>query len=616
MIKNYRISTITVIGKIHGVNKIDMYKFYKCFPKLIKTDIPNYICCIVDGKKYINGERHSNKKKKVNVTTNKKHSRNFGPIIFMQIKYKDFYIDVKIFNECKIHLNNVKGYVQKDLDDIYAYISNIIYKQIKNEYNKIFNVQYVKKMIIDHVRVVMIQAHTKIEYKNENNFDKIINLNSMYKNIITCDTEKHYIPTYENTGQKKLEVTYKLNDKIKYEYIIFTSAKININTTCELSQFNDCIEKLKIILLYMKNNKPIVNDDYIRRTLRYVKKVLNGNYYKQLSKEWRNTRENDITASVAEYFISDPVTWIYNKIKPKCKPNIYMLHGIIFENVAKLMIMKILNTNHINIIIYDCGYYKKILKKIGLTLGASPDGLFFKIKRDISNKKAKNNKLLKNVKFSSGICLHQKIFTADELHTLIDEDYIIDAGIIEIKCPTKYVNYTDMKKQCPKYYMQIQQQLYILKLPYCIFANMKIIRYDDKQQFISDIKQKIYKYYGCIIEHIDKYYYPDVYIRYYDISQMEKDIYKKTFKNKTIKNFKYIYWGLKHYQIMEVNCDKKWYKNKMHNIIVNYKKCNEIKNRYKQQNITDTSTLYNLIYDEYYSDMIYSDGDDDDSDDY
>jgi hypothetical protein len=290
-------------------------------------------------------------------------------------------------------------------------------------------------------------------------------------------------------------------------------------------------EGYNFLTTFIKNNiNKFLVLNQIQRTIELIK---SNSRFPQKSKIWYKTRNNLVTASsVSSIIMKSPKYKSYEEyINDKALnyagistfyTNKFTKFGNIFEFVAQKLLTMFRNTPLYKF--YEAGLYINDNN----TIGASPDGFIIKIDKHSS----------------SGL----------SLDNLYKNNLILDTCLVEIKCPSRYIPIIkSVKDEKPHYYWQIQQQLYVTKLKYCIFMNNKF-EYLSKNKYHQS--KNLYKgvFFKIKSEKKTFYEYPDNIIDG-NIDILHHNILKK-YVNYIVK---IKYWQLLQYDISEVEYDKKLY---------------------------------------------------------
>ena len=434
-------------------------------------------------------------------------------------------------------------------------------KFIYYKYNKICKFD-INTYIVD---IPTIMYNFNISNKSTINGEKmliLLDLQKLYQ-WITNLNRNDIIAIYMNSKNKQLKIYYKSKYAITITYLIYTSGEIimtNIKTYIHGAEGYNFITEL--LQEHIENF--IIRDNVFNgiQMLKY-----NDRYgCKQLSKEWFARRKYTIGASsvfkiIMEYpsFNCDIDTFIEEKRnKPVQMFNKYTIHGHRFEPLAQIIYMDMENTSkNSRTILYNVGSFVHEKNKF---ISASPDGLIFKIKYDI---------------LGSGILNYKNIPTTKELIKIFNNDRtnkkinIYNAYLLEIKCPMYYKKvYDNLLNEKPHYYYQVQQQMYVTGMNFCIFMNVEFLYYENRQDFINNRKK--YSGYFYIIGY-KKTYYPEGKSIYGDIKQID-DVYNKYKKMYPGETVQVKYWYVNDYDIHVIEYNKILYEKYIDKIKSTYDK--------------------------------------------
>jgi TATA-box binding protein (TBP) (component of TFIID and TFIIIB) len=381
-----------------------------------------------------------------------------------------------------------------------------------------------------------------------------LNQCKMYKFIKAMNNDKIFI-VYENLMDKTLKMDLSLDDGGIITYLIFSSGKINMTN---IKSYDQRIKGYNFITDFIKKN--IKSFIMTSRLTNAIDLVRNAGNVVQKSQKWLQLRVQVITASEVQAIILEkPLfktyeSYIMSKAEERCglrrfHGNKYTRFGECFEPISRYIYMYRINhevNRKYKCLIYDTGFY---IHPINKYIGASPDGVIMKFKVDY----------LKSC---------NKLISIQELEAAKNSKNLVDACLIEIKCPSKYKRTKDIKKDKPNYYCQIQQQLYVTGLKYCVFLNndFKII---NEEEFVNGIDNPNGSpYRGVLIkltmeDKSEQYIYPPSIIT--NKSNLDKTLDYLDKKSTTHKNdpnivkSEYVFWRLDDFEAIEVDYDKQWY---------------------------------------------------------
>ncbi len=422
------------------------------------------------------------------------------------------------------------------------------------------------------------------EYIDTDNNNEI-NDDENQKNILIESTEipNDYIDTddYQNNNEEDNYI-YDINSEAeiynfkKYddrEYGPFTDSWVHDN-----NQKNDIITDIEL------ERQKIV--DYL----------MSIEYPPQRSEGWFKQRDTIISASdggsvVGSNKHEQPYKFIIKKVFGSTfKSNEFCYHGKKYETPATMIY-----ENRMNVKVYEFGLVKSKKYKF---LGASPDGIIGKYKKD-------------------GKSLTNKV-----------------GRMLEIKCPfIRKIKHDGeiIDHQVPIYYwVQVQLQLQCCELDECDFWQCKIYEYDDREEFLNDTSQNepwrsrhnnLEK--SCLIqlipknsvipdfdinnkEHKEKYFnniYENAIFIYPDELELGPKKLKE-WENKTIEDIKtnekykdYIYdrtifWRLDNSSSVTIQKDNKWFND---NIELLEKMWSYVEFYRNIQNIDKRNELFNFV---------------------
>lgn len=418
----------------------------------------------------------------------------------------------KLFNQCvNIQPNMTIVYNDKNIyliyQDINRYIPNntdicLSLDEIRTKYpHQYIDIKsYVTSLFVDEkiflsntvivkfYRIDCIMCHFTIDLSCES-----LDLELLYKFIKSLDRNDINV-VYKNTKNKPLQLRYTSKRGIVITYMILRTGKFNMTNIKDMEHMK---EGYDFIHDFIKNNiKSFTLTDTISRAIDLIN---NNTKCVQRTKEWFEFRKSHITASTVGFIIMDnPPYKTYDEfIREKALEilghdifvtNDAMKFGTMMEPYAQKILVEILgNKNHV---LYDTSVYEKGF------IAASPDGLILKF----------------NNKYHNGF-------------GFIKEN-IYDACLVEIKCPSNYKPVIkSLKEEKPLYYWQIQQQLYVTDMKYCVFMNCKFILVD-KEKY----ENELHKYKGILPD--GRYYILDA----YDIHEIDYAGYEYTKHIKKLEN--------------------------------------------------------------------------------
>ncbi len=428
----------------------------------------------------------------------------------------------------------------------------------------------------------MIRNIIKKDYKNiffdyhefDNNCNKIVekcNIISLNKSALRSANK--YIKKYlcEN------------KDINKYCLIIPKKKKgdlsVNLTDLTDTMEIDDKLEKMRETYNYLKEidyniikkNKRIyepigsqwvhdvqvddIIDNNMKRRAAMLNHFLGIEFYDQKTQEWREQRENKITASdvgcvLGENKYENTYKFIIKKVsKLPFAGNMNMYHGNKYETIATMIYQY-----RMNVRVKEFGLIEHQTHKF---LGASPDGIVSEYKYDNIHKTNLVGRML------------------------------------EIKCPQRRKIITDGEVKdniCPIYYWdQVQLQLECCDLDECDFWQCNILEYDSRDDFINDTdpfepfrSKEIGFEKGCLIQLLPKDKIVESITNYHDIvydhakfvypekieitpNELDEWVVKKLeeIKNKNeYKNYcvdRVIYWKLNNSHCSTIKRDKEWF---------------------------------------------------------
>lgn len=302
-------------------------------------------------------------------------------------------------------------------------------------------------------------------------------------------------------------------------YYIFQSAKIN---TTAVRSFKSIDKSYEYITKFINDN---INNfrmtDFINDLIQLIR---NTPDIKQRTKEWYEIRSKMLTASEIGNAIDLGIFSSPNQLAIQKRKllngendlNDAMKHGIIFEPIAKrIYIKRENNKGKRNVSLLDDlpliphSKYKFI--------GASLDAIAIVTKKSDEN-----------------------FITLDHLEELYKNDEVIDAYVVEIKCPYTWDSITKIKEN-DAYKIQVQIQMDVTGLKYGTIVNNFIKTYKTHKEYIKD-KKGIYQG-GVVVENDGEYYYPDI---DNDISSSLAEIKEKNIPGKLIY---WRYFGSNEYEV-------------------------------------------------------------------
>jgi len=534
---------------------------------------------------FMHGEKYKKKKKTKNSRVKKKSDFGNSFTIEIFVKIGD---EIKVSN-CKISTNGkiqITGCTSRQYIDLTVKKLNILFTRIHGITKFNINDVYLCGKIPSHIKNefsinndkfsdLLSSTSNKIKttYTNHKNiFSESPNVNfcyialmmshfsvmkpenirinqlNLYKLLKKLNNENIFV-IYENLLTKELKLDYTLPNNTTLTYLIFSSCRVNMTNARSMKDVVDGYNFLKNFIT--KHISDIILIDTVNEAISLIER---RGEYPQLSKKWFEIRKRCITASEVnsiilkyppykpyEQYISEKVLDLNNIPRgDKFKGNAATRHGQMFEPITrKIYVIKSNNSKlrHYNCYAYETGFYTHKLNKF---IGASPDGILLKYKKTVTMK--------------PDIRMLRK-----------KQNSILDSCLIEIKCLSRFVHVTDLKVNKPTYYCQIQQQLYVTGLKYCVFINAKFTKYNKlptHSEYVGVFGI------GYDSQYNEIYVYPDGYLyKNYSIYEIMAKI-----KNLGCKQYKLVYWSLDKFEHMEIDYDKFWYENNIPMIKHAYKK--------------------------------------------
>jgi hypothetical protein len=432
------------------------------------------------------------KGRKVNSGSTKK----FKNTCKIEINLNEHVIDVKIYKNGKVNISGIRNFRLKDT------IIEIVQKLVRK-----FDSE-----LVCYLLAYFVKLKEKIH----------INLMKLFKLITDLDNPK-LICIYENTCRKQLNFKY-IDENHSTTFTIFTTGTIKV-TGKPLK--NDLFFGYKFITNFIKKYiDHIMIKDNIQKSI----SMLREGGYKQRTVPWFNLRKKTITASeTGNVLFGEIDTYITGKLYGGSISNDAIEHGIAFEPIAQQIYVRKTRDKNMSTILYETGSHSRGI------MSASPDGIIFKFNKSIHY----------NTKY--------------KISELIEESYnknIIDSYLLEIKCPYKYTKITNLKLDKPRYYSQVQTQLYVTKMTHCVFFNAEFIEYDNIIDVPNDVPAGVF--YKISTHNGYEYVYPDNVSSFSKLSLNSK----LNYRNRQLQK-KAIFWSLGRYTIQTILRDKEWFSDKI-----------------------------------------------------
>lgn len=368
---------------------------------------------------------------------------------------------------------------------------------------------------------------------------------------------------FDNSNNKSFQLEYRTPEGNTITYMIFNSGKIVMTHIVDFKQLE---YGYKFITNFIIDNiKHFMLTNIIDKAIKLVNVKVD-----QRSQEWFDLRKKCVTASELGALLvkNFPYKTYEEYISEKAKgikgedthfSNEFTLHGQMFEPIAQQYYVRLINSDNslpYKILHYDVGFYTNDTKDIG----ASPDGILFKFDNKTPISYLDNNN--------------------KEVLTKYKKD-ILDTFLIEIKCPSHYKPVKNgLYKSKEHYYWQVQQQLYVTGLKYCIFMNndFRILKKDEWSNVTTKLKGVFYCVKYCT-ETTDslgltkngetemKCLYPK---NHYTTDEKEIELLAiaelqrlKANKKYKVLEAKKIYWILNAFDVTEVDYDKELYEKQL-----------------------------------------------------
>ena len=289
--------------------------------------------------------------------------------------------------------------------------------------------------------------------------------------------------TYDNTETSQLGIAYEYNG-LQVNYYVFSTGKINITKLTNIDDMPIAFEMITKLLTTAGPENIFINDK-----IKKIIALLNVVTPPQKSEAWLNMRKGIVTASASQYailkeplygtrdeYVKNKILEVHDCIRYKFKGNIFTRFGEMMEPIAQTIYEPITTSNTYFVNLYETGLHVR-----NEFVGASPDGVILKFKK---NRKS-----------------HPRSIPVGELLDIYTRDnkFIIDAYLLEIKCPSNYKPIppgSTLKKAKPNYYCQVQTQLYVCQLDYCVWMNCDF----QTHETLDDCRRCDAKYKGILLK--------------------------------------------------------------------------------------------------------------------
>ena len=570
-------STASYNGKINlkSDDRLDLLEFVK---QLKLSDTLPF--AVYRKKKLIVKMGESIKKPKKN---QKKTPKYFNNCCKLELVINEHVIDAKIHSNGKIVCSGLRSISFKDA--IFEQLNLILH-----DYNT--------DLVAMPLRCSFLVKTTKVTDKHLR-----LNLRKLFK-FIDGLKNPNLICVFENIKGARLSIYYScLEHGTSVTYLIFGTGSIimtgeGFSNTQHENYWYDFITKLLI-----NNIEKFLLIDSIEQAIQLIEKKT----CPQKSEEWLNLRKNYITASESQYILLDEPLYgsideyIFEKANRMngirtFKGNYATRHGELFEPIAQEYYICAKNndsSSKTKIILYETGFHTQD----SYMIGASPDGIILKYlkpkttsrstshltSRDYTRKSNEFNlpdlpDYYQNFKPSLD---YQELADRNSLRLLTYKNKIIDAYLIEIKCPVRWKPVLNsVKDDRPNYYCQIQTQLYVTNLTHCIFFDVRFETFDSYDEFI--LVDKGHRWSGLVyVVIIDDgklvNLYPNI-VNTHAENELNKQLYHISTNHKIIE-VKKKYWILMEHRDKLVTFDKKWYKSKLDSFISTRKDILAMKDR-------------------------------------
>lgn len=581
-----RISTITCLGDLYHENIGECVNLKLLATHICISDKIVYLKYVSDtnSDEIIKGVSNKSKKNellkkstnttKYNIVKKRKSFSNSITIEFniSQTEYPHI-SNTKIYKNGTIQITGVKSRLH--IDSLFKII-NTTFSQL-DELDRIFS-----SPLNAHFKTyAMVMYHLKLLRPENIRLDQT----KIYE-LIRELNDKNILCIYENSQTKHLGVNYthvnpQSGATINITYYIFSSGTINITALKSLDEIDIAYNFItKFITKYYDR---IVMFNKFEHTINNLLLPLPP----QKSDEWKVMRRDCITASESQYvLLREPM---YKTL------NLYMIEkamsinghsgftgndatrwGEMFEPIACQLYTRIINHkcgNLYNIVVYDTGFHKSPSNP---RIGASPDGVC--------------------IKFSKHKTFTPPTYTnypsVDQLTSHMDR--IADIYLLEIKCPTNYhevSTHADVKKLKPNYYCQMQTQLYVMKLDYCVFMNNKFVVHNNINELVKYKNENNIIRFGIFLKLFLKnntieYIYPNNVME--TLSVVKSKLRQKTSKYIKMNNLQkiydkveYVYWSHDEYKLVEIDFNSHWWERRLPRFKKIYKKILKLVPKYK-----------------------------------
>lgn len=366
--------------------------------------------------------------------------------------------------------------------------------------------------------------------------------------IINESDNSDIYATFENSKNRTLKINHTLKGGNVITFMLFRKGTIMMTN---IKSSTEAMSAYTFICGFIEKNKDEISRKY---DIDNIIRLLDSQKIIQKSEEWLNMRGSVITASeVFKVVMKNPPfnetrdKFINEKIqyrltgKKQFTGNSATRHGELFEPIARKLYEYMENnrkSDHNFIVkVYELGF----LMDDNKVVGASPDGLVIRFSRDCPDINADIKKIIE----------HDHEVTKNNHGNL----WILDMALLEIKCPKNYKSVDgDLKKNKSQYYWQIQQQLYVTKVKFCVFFNCKF-KEIDRAQYIKILENDSPK-------KIMDIFYTRAGVEDINLNLTTDVIYAWEKSSRDTKNFIERYWILDECEALEVDFNETRYMKK------------------------------------------------------